>query len=230
MASLQAFTCIFDVAGVPTCQVGGTNQELFIQSIPAAYGAPNQGQGDQAFMLMMTALVFIMTPGVAFYYGGLVGSNAVVNTMMLSFGTIGVTTIAWVIIGYSLAFGPVAIPSIAMNIPIGYATDGWNFADAAPQATATTAYVGNSQLAFLAYGSVLRQNGWAPDGKWDTPGATPTYWKVTENVFMVFQLMFANITIALIRFSPSYYHILQPCIDSTHDCFEPKPILLAAVL
>jgi Amt family ammonium transporter len=50
--------------------------------------------------MIMTALVQLMTPGLAFFYGGMVGQNSVVSTMMLSFGTMGVVTILWVIIGY----------------------------------------------------------------------------------------------------------------------------------
>lgn len=93
--------CPAPYACSPTCQVGGdTTDSLYISSIPAAWGAPNQGQGDQAYIMIMTALVQLMTPGLAFFYGGMVGQNSVVSTMMLSFGTMGVVTILWVIIGY----------------------------------------------------------------------------------------------------------------------------------
>jgi Amt family ammonium transporter len=56
-------------------------------------------------MLTASALVFFMTPGLAFFYGGLVRAKNLVNTIMLSFMTIGVVTIVWVLWGYSLAYG-----------------------------------------------------------------------------------------------------------------------------
>jgi Amt family ammonium transporter len=62
--------------------------------------------GDTAFMLLCAALVLFMTPGLAFFYGGLVRSKNVVNTMMMSFVAMGVVAIQWVLTGYSLAFGP----------------------------------------------------------------------------------------------------------------------------
>jgi Amt family ammonium transporter len=62
--------------------------------------------GDTAFMLICAALVLFMTPGLAFFYGGLVRSKNVVNTMMMSFAAMGVVAVQWVLWGYSLAFGP----------------------------------------------------------------------------------------------------------------------------
>lgn len=62
--------------------------------------------GDTAFMLMATALVMLMTPGLALFYGGLVRSKNVLSTMMQSFMSLGVVSILWVLFGYSLAFGP----------------------------------------------------------------------------------------------------------------------------
>ena len=62
--------------------------------------------GDTAWMLMSTALVMLMTPGLAFFYGGLVRSKNVLSTMMHSFIVIGLIGVLWVIIGYTLAFGP----------------------------------------------------------------------------------------------------------------------------
>ena len=61
-------------------------------------------------MLSSSALVQIMTPGLAFFYGGLVNEGSVVNTMMLSYGCMGVITMMWGLVGYSLAFAP-SIPS-----------------------------------------------------------------------------------------------------------------------
>ena len=60
--------------------------------------------GDTAFMLVATALVMIMTPGLAFFYGGLVSRKNVLTIMMQSYVSMGVTTILWVTVGYSLCF------------------------------------------------------------------------------------------------------------------------------
>ncbi len=60
---------------------------------------------DTAFMLLAAALVLIMTPGLAFFYGGLVGRKNVSTIMMQSFVSLGVTTVLWVTVGYSLCFG-----------------------------------------------------------------------------------------------------------------------------
>jgi Amt family ammonium transporter len=62
--------------------------------------------GDTAYMLLCSALVLFMTPGLAFFYGGLVRSKNVVNTMMMSFAALGVVAVQWVLFGYSLAFSP----------------------------------------------------------------------------------------------------------------------------
>lgn len=61
--------------------------------------------GDTAWMLASTALVFLMTPGLAFFYGGMVRTKSVLNMMMMSFITIGIVSILWVIYGFELAFG-----------------------------------------------------------------------------------------------------------------------------
>ena len=61
--------------------------------------------GDIGFMLICSALVLLMTPGLAFFYGGLVRRKNVVNTMMTSVFVIGIAAILWALFGYSLAFG-----------------------------------------------------------------------------------------------------------------------------
>ena len=61
--------------------------------------------GDTAWLLVATALVMFMTPGLAFFYGGLVRNKNVLSTMMHSFIVIGLVSVLWVIVGYSLAFG-----------------------------------------------------------------------------------------------------------------------------
>lgn len=61
--------------------------------------------GDTAFMMICTALVFFMTPGLAFFYGGLVRRKNVVNTMMACTAIMGLSVVMWILFGYSLSFG-----------------------------------------------------------------------------------------------------------------------------
>jgi Amt family ammonium transporter len=61
--------------------------------------------GDTAWVLASGALVLFMTPGLAIFYGGMVRAKSALNMMMMSFAAIGMTTIIWVLYGYSLAFG-----------------------------------------------------------------------------------------------------------------------------
>jgi Amt family ammonium transporter len=159
--------------------------------LSASFGKPTGA--DNGYVLIMTALVQLMTPGVAFFYGGLVGERAVVNTMMLSFGCMGVVTVLWGLIGYSMAFGPVA--PIAKWI-------GDN-ALAAPAAISSTRVIGNNQLALFSFLDNLRQNGWLDASgayvTWTAEGPlTPSYFSISEQTYAMFQLMFAIITPALI--------------------------------
>ena len=62
--------------------------------------------GDTAWVLASSALVLLMTPGLAFFYGGLVRRKNATATIMYSFMTIGLVGVVWVLWGYSLAFGP----------------------------------------------------------------------------------------------------------------------------
>src|SRR5688572_12098966 len=61
---------------------------------------------DTAWILVSTALVLLMTPGLALFYGGMVRGKNVLSTFMHSFFAIGVMTLQWVVLGYSLAFAP----------------------------------------------------------------------------------------------------------------------------
>ena len=61
--------------------------------------------GDTAWVLASAALVLFMTPGLAIFYGGMVRAKSALNMMMMSFAAMGITTIIWVLYGYSLAFG-----------------------------------------------------------------------------------------------------------------------------
>ncbi len=69
--------------------------------------------GSIAWMLICSALVLLMTPGLAFFYGGLVREKNVISTMMYSFISLGVISLVWVLWGYSLAFGDSLIKSSA---------------------------------------------------------------------------------------------------------------------
>ena len=61
-------------------------------------------QGNTAFLLLAAALVLLMTPGLAFFYGGLVKAKSVISMMMMSFGAIGLIGVLWAIYGYAIAF------------------------------------------------------------------------------------------------------------------------------
>ena len=61
--------------------------------------------GDTAWLLMSSALVFLMTPGLAFFYGGMVRKKNVISTMLQSFICLGLITVIWITFGFSLAFG-----------------------------------------------------------------------------------------------------------------------------
>ena len=63
-------------------------------------------QADTAWMLISTALVLLMTPALAFFYGGLVRSKNALNTMMMSFISLGFVAVLWALVGYSLALSP----------------------------------------------------------------------------------------------------------------------------
>jgi Amt family ammonium transporter len=72
---------------------------------PAAV-APVLNTGDTAWLLISSALVLVMLPGLALFYGGMVRSKNVLSTMMHSFVAMGIVGVQWVVIGYTLSFGP----------------------------------------------------------------------------------------------------------------------------
>ena len=120
---------------------------------PAA--APKVDAGDTAWLLTSSALVMLMTPGLALFYAGMVRRKNVLGTIMHSFIALGVVTLQWVLFGYSLAFGP----------DIGHVIGG---------------------LAWVGLNGV----GLEPNADY---AAT-----VPHQAFMIFQMMFAVITPALI--------------------------------
>ncbi len=121
----------------------------------AQSGASRIDTGDTTWMLVATAFVMLMTPGLALFYAGMVRKKNVLGTFMQSFIALGVITLLWVLYGYSLAFGP-----------------------------STGGFIGN----FDWIG--LRNVGLDPN-----PAYAPT---IPHQLFMLFQMMFAVITPALI--------------------------------
>ena len=133
---------------------------IFAAGVNAAYAGTTAGaaaidKGDTAWLLISTALVMLMTPGLALFYGGMVRRKNVLGTIMQSFIALGVVSIVWILYGYSLAFGP----------DIGHVI---------------------GSLKWFGLNGV----GLAPD-----PDYAPT---VPHQAFMLFQMMFAVITPALI--------------------------------
>src|SRR5947209_9658017 len=72
---------------------------------PAIASSGDINSGDVAWMLTASALVLLMTPGLSFFYGGMVGFKNVVSTMLQSVVALGVISMVWVLVGFSLAFG-----------------------------------------------------------------------------------------------------------------------------
>ncbi len=132
----------------------------------AADAKPAINSGDTAWMLVSCALVLLMTPGLAFFYGGLVRSRNILNTMMMSLILMGIVGVTWVLWGYSLAF---EVSSLKDGFAQGFEK-----------------FFGNINWMFL--------NNVAFD-KPDPIGYAPT---IPHQVFMVYQMMFAIITPALI--------------------------------
>lgn len=78
---------------------------LFVPSLPNFDDGGKYSAADIAWIIVATALVFLMTPGLAFFYGGMVHRKNVISTMIKSVVAAGVVSILWVFVGYSLCFG-----------------------------------------------------------------------------------------------------------------------------
>ncbi len=78
---------------------------VFMPSSPIGLDDPNIDSGDTAWMLTATALVLLMTPGLAFFYGGMIQSRNIISTILQSFIAMGIISVVWVIVGFSIAFG-----------------------------------------------------------------------------------------------------------------------------
>lgn len=79
---------------------------IFIPLVTDFDGSKVYNYGDAAWMLISTALVLLMTPGLSFFYGGMVSKKNVISTMMQSFIATGLISVLWIVIGFGLAFGP----------------------------------------------------------------------------------------------------------------------------
>src|SRR5205814_284137 len=120
--------------------------------------------GNTAWVLASAALVMLMTPGLAFFYGGMVRSRSVLNMLMMNFITLAVVSVLWLLFGFSLSFSNDAFSGL----------------------------LGNFDFAGLS-NTVGQLAGFATDpSKWPGTDAIPVL------AFVMFQLMFAVITPALI--------------------------------
>jgi len=78
---------------------------LFIPAVPGNIVTEGLNGGDIAWMLAASALVLLMTPGLAYFYGGMINTKNIISTMLQSFIAMGVISVLWVVVGFSLAFG-----------------------------------------------------------------------------------------------------------------------------
>ena len=136
-------------------------------------GAPDTG--DTAWMLASSALVLLMTPGLAFFYGGMVRAKGVLNMIMMSISAMGVVTVLWVLYGYSVAFG-----NDVNNL----------FGDPSQYFGLKGLIGGNAVVEVIA----------DPSAGIEAIEAVgiPLAGTIPQTVFVAFQLMFAIITVALI--------------------------------
>jgi Amt family ammonium transporter len=131
--------------------------------------------GDTAWMLASSALVLLMTPGLAFFYGGMVRAKSVLNMIMLSVSAMGVVTVLWVLYGYSLAFGN-DVGNLFGNPAQFWGLKGLIGGNAAAEVIADPAAGVEAAEAVNI----------------------PLVFTMPATVFVAFQLMFAIITVALI--------------------------------
>ena len=136
-------------------------------------GVPDTG--DTAWMLASSALVLLMTPGLAFFYGGMVRAKGVLNMIMMSISAMGVVTVLWVLYGYSLVFGN-DVNNLFGNPSQYFGLKGLIGGNA------VAAVVADPTAGVAAVDAVN----------------IPLAGTIPQTVFVAFQLMFAIITVALI--------------------------------
>ncbi len=78
---------------------------IFIPALPNFSDVSKYNTADIAWILVASSLVFLMTPGLSFFYGGMVNRKNVISTMMQSFIATGLISVVWIVVGFSLAFG-----------------------------------------------------------------------------------------------------------------------------
>lgn len=78
---------------------------LFYPAVPKEIVTEGINPGDVAWMLAAAALVLLMTPGLAYFYGGMIDTKNIISTMLQSFIAMGVISVLWIVVGFSLAFG-----------------------------------------------------------------------------------------------------------------------------
>ena len=78
---------------------------VFMPAIPTTLNTEGMNSGDVAWMLTAAALVLLMTPGLAYFYGGMIDTKNIITTMLQSFVAMGVISVLWIVVGFSLAFG-----------------------------------------------------------------------------------------------------------------------------
>ncbi len=78
---------------------------VIMPSVPTTIVTEGINSGDVAWMLAATALVLLMTPGLAYFYGGMIDTKNIISTMLQSFIAMGVISVIWIVVGFSLAFG-----------------------------------------------------------------------------------------------------------------------------
>jgi ammonium transporter, Amt family len=85
--------------------IGISISALFLPAIPSVINTEGMNSGDVAWMLAASALVLLMTPGLAYFYGGMIDTKNIITTMLQSFVAMGVISVLWIVVGFSLAFG-----------------------------------------------------------------------------------------------------------------------------
>jgi len=78
---------------------------VFMPGVPTTINTEGMNSGDVAWMLAASALVLLMTPGLAYFYGGMIDTKNIITTMLQSFIAMGVISVLWIVVGFSLAFG-----------------------------------------------------------------------------------------------------------------------------
>ena len=78
---------------------------VFMPAVPGPIVTEGINSGDVAWMLAATALVLLMTPGLAYFYGGMIDTKNIISTMLQSYIAMGVISVLWIVVGFSLAFG-----------------------------------------------------------------------------------------------------------------------------